>query len=280
MSSVPRLMRRGLSAIVAAMTVVLLLPASAARATDGLPDSMASMGDSITRAFNACGWYVDCPYRSFSTGGSSLVNSHYLRILAKNPAIYGHNYNDARSGAKAADMPDQAATAVAQHVEYVTILIGANDACTSSESTMTPVAAYRDSIDSALAALKTGLPNARIAVISIPDVYHLWAIGHTNVAALSTWSLGRICQSMLYRAWSTSSTDEARRQRVRQRAIEYNTQLAEACATYGPNCDFDDNAVFRYPFTLSQVSHWDYYHPSASGQAKLAEVSFTNGFSW
>jgi len=280
MSSVPRLVRRGLSAIVATMTAVLLLPASPARASGGLPDSMASMGDSITRAFNACGWYVDCPYRSFSTGGSSLVNSHYLRILAKNPAIYGHNYNDARSGAKASDMPAQAATAAAQHVDYVTILIGANDACTSSESTMTSVAAYRDSIDRALATLKTGLPNARIAVISIPDVYHLWQVGHTNAAALSAWSLFRICQSMLYRAWSTSSTDEARRQRVRQRVIDYNTQLAEACAAYGSNCDFDDNAVFKYPFTLSQVSQWDYYHPSTSGQAKLAEVSFTNGFTW
>ncbi|MER6594765.1 hypothetical protein ABT214_23525, partial [Micromonospora purpureochromogenes] len=31
-----------------------------------------------------------------------------------------------------------------------TMLIGANDACTSSESTMTPVATYRTNIDSAL----------------------------------------------------------------------------------------------------------------------------------
>ena len=54
MSSVPRLVRRGLSAIVAAMTVVLLLPASAARASGGLPDSMASMGDSITRWRTRC----------------------------------------------------------------------------------------------------------------------------------------------------------------------------------------------------------------------------------
>ena len=278
-SSVPRLARRGLSAMIAAVVAVVLLPGSPAAAASP-PDSMASMGDSITRAFNACGWYVDCTYRSFSTGGSSLVNSHYLRILATNPAISGHNYNDARSGAKASAMPTQAATAVSQHVQYVTILIGANDACTSSEATMTSVTAYRSALDQALATLKAGIPTASVAVISIPDVYQLWKVGHTNAAALTAWSVFGICPSMLSRAWSTSSSDEARRQRVRQRVIDYNTQLAQACAAYGPRCDFDDNAVFNYKFPLSLVSSWDYFHPNTAGQAKLAEISYTAGFNW
>jgi lysophospholipase L1-like esterase len=276
--SASHLVRCGLAVLLAGFTAVVL-PATPAAAS-GPPDSMAGLGDSITRGFNACGFYVDCTYRSFSTGGSSLVNSHYLRILAKNPAIAGHNYNDARSGVKASAMPAQAATAVSQHVQYVTLLIGANDACTSSESTMTSVTTYRASIDAALATLKTGLPHARVAVISIPDIYRLWQTGRYNVAALSTWSLYGICQSMLYRAWSTSSTDEARRQRVRQRVIDYNTQLAQACTAYGTNCDFDDNAVFNYRFSLSQVSGWDYFHPNASGQAALAQISYTAGFNW
>jgi lysophospholipase L1-like esterase len=274
------LVRSGLSVLTAAVTTVLLLASPAVADAGSPPTSMASMGDSITRGFNACGWYVDCTSRSFSTGGSALVNSHYLRILAKNPAIYGRNYNDARSGAKAAALPGQASTAVSQKVQYVTVLIGANDACTSSESTMTSITAYRASIDSALSTLKSGLPNARIAVISIPDIYRLWEIGHTNAAALSAWSLYGICQSMLARAWSTSSGDEARRMRVRQRVIDFNTQLAEACAAYGSNCDFDDNAVFNYRFTLSQMSSWDYFHPNTSGQATLALISYTAGFNW
>src|ERR1700742_369541 len=72
------------------------------------PSSMASMGDSITRGFNACGFYFDCTSRSFSTGSDSGVNSHYLRIRAKNSAINGRNYNQAASGAKADDIPGQA----------------------------------------------------------------------------------------------------------------------------------------------------------------------------
>ncbi|MFF0720139.1 hypothetical protein [Micromonospora sp. NPDC003816] len=71
-----------------------------------------------------------------------------------------------------------------------------------------------------------------------------------------------------------------RRHRVRQRVIDFNGQLAAACAAYGPNCRYDDNAVFGYPFSLSPLSAWDYFHPNASGQQVLANVSYPVGFAW
>ena len=130
MPSIPSLVRRGLCALAAALAAVMLSANPAAAA--GPPNSMASMGDSITRGFNACGWYVDCTARSFSTG-------NYSSRQQPLPAHPGQEPGDQRpqlqrrpqSGAKAADMPGQAATAVGRNVEYVTMLIGANDACTS-----------------------------------------------------------------------------------------------------------------------------------------------------
>ncbi|MER7333734.1 MULTISPECIES: GDSL-type esterase/lipase family protein [unclassified Micromonospora] len=265
----------------AAVTALVLSAAGPAAADPGPPPtSMASLGDSITRGFNACGWYVDCTSRSFSTGDSSTVNSHYLRILAAGGAIAGRNHNDARSGAKSADMYGQAGTAVSQGVGYVTMLIGANDACTSTEAGMTPVATYRANIDAALNRLRSGLPNARVQVISVPDIHRLWFVGKDSGSARSAWSLFGICQSMLANPTSTAQADVDRRNRVRQRVVDYNTQLAQACAAYGPNCDFDDNAVFGYPFTLSQLSSWDYFHPNTSGQQVLASVSYAAGFGW
>jgi len=271
--------RRGLVVIVAVLAAVAL-PATAHAAAGPPPSSIASMGDSISRGFNACGWYVDCPSRSFSTGTTSSVNSHYLRILAKNAAINGHNFNDAKSGAKAADMPGQADKAVGQGAAYVTILIGANDACTSSESSMTSVSAYRASIDTALGRLKTGLPNAKVLLVSIPDIKRLWQVGKGNLGALTAWSLFGVCQSMLANPTSTATADNQRRDRVRQRVIDFNGQLAAACAAYGANCAFDGNAVFNYPFVLSQVSQWDYFHPNESGQGVLAAASYAAGFNW
>ena len=268
-----------------AATALLLVSAVAAASpaaaqTNPPPNSIASMGDSITRGFNACGFYLDCPSRSFSTGTNSGVDSHYLRILAVNPAISGNVVNASRSGARVAEMPAQAATVVASGAGYVTILIGANDACTSSEASMTSVAEFRGHIDAALATLRAGLPEARVMVISIPDLRQLWNAGRGNFLARTAWSLFGICQSMLANPTSFAAADVERRERVRQRVIDFNTQLAEACAAYGPNCRYDNNAVFNFPFTLSQVSGWDYFHPNATGQALLARITYEAGFNW
>jgi lysophospholipase L1-like esterase len=162
----------------------------------------------------------------------------------------------------------------------VTILIGANDACTGSEASMTSIATYRSQIDAALNTLKTGLPNAKVALMSIPNVWRLWEVGHVSSSARNTWNLFGICQSLLVNANSTAQADVDRRARVRQRVVDFNTQLAQACAAYGANCDFDDNAVFNYPFVLSQVSTWDYFHPNRSGQAVLASATYAAGFNW
>src|SRR5262245_6824988 len=88
-------------ATAAGALVLVGVPTPAAAAAGPPPNSMASMGDSITRGFNACGFFVDCSWRSWSTGSSTTLTSQYRRILTINPAIRGHNYNDARSGAKA-----------------------------------------------------------------------------------------------------------------------------------------------------------------------------------
>ena len=239
---------------------------------------MASTGDSITRAFNT-GWlpFADWPSNSWSTGTSATVNSHYRRILAVNPAISGRNFNDADTGADMADLNGQAQAAVSQQAQYVTILMGANDVCGSSESAMTPVATFRSQFEQAMATLSTGLPNARIYVLSIPDVYQLWAIYKDSASARTIWALGSICQSMLAWPTSTQQADVARRNRVRQRNIDYNTQLAQVCAVY-VHCRFDGNAGFNTTFVRSDVSNRDYFHPSVAGQTKLAAVSWSAGF--
>ena len=128
--------------------------------------------------------------------------------------------------------------------------------------------------------LKSGLPNARVLLVSIPDIKRLWQVGKGNLGALTAWSLFGVCQSMLANPTSTATADNQRRDRVRQRVIDFNGQLAAACAAYGANCAFDNNAIFNYPFVLSQISTWDYFHPNTSGQTVLAGVSYTAGFNW
>ncbi|MCC5952023.1 MAG: SGNH/GDSL hydrolase family protein [Acidimicrobiia bacterium] len=233
------------------------------------PTSIAALGDSITRGFNASGFYVDWPSRSWSTGTESGVNSIYQRLLASEPAIAGNNFNLSQSGAKMVHLNGQAADAVASDAELVTILMGANDVCTSSEATMTPASTYRAQFATAMNTLSTGLPDTRVFVASIPDVHRLWEVGHTSFAARTAWGTYRICQSLLASPTSTATADVERRERVRQRVVEYNAALRDVCAEH-VLCTYDDDAAFEVPFVLSDLSGWDYFHPNRAGQTKAA----------
>jgi lysophospholipase L1-like esterase len=254
-----------------ALTVAGSLVASpGVQASVRYPNSIAALGDSITRAFDVCCWYGDHPGQSWSTGGSTSdgVTSQYERLIVVHPKIAGHNYNDAVSGARAADLPVQAAKAVSQSAQYVTILMGANDLCASSVTTMTPVADFTASVQSALAALTQGLPKAHIFVSSIPDIYQLWLVLHTNLLAETAWSTFGICQSML--ATSNTETD---RQQVVSREAAFNKALADSCLAIA-RCRWDGGATYNYKFSTSQVSTLDYFHPSLSGQAALATLTW------
>ncbi|MFF5078633.1 SGNH/GDSL hydrolase family protein [Actinoplanes sp. NPDC000266] len=250
-----------------------------AGSSKGYPSSMAALGDSITAGFASCFALVACERRSWATGSDSAVDSHYRRIRDHNAAIKGKAYNFAEPGAEAADLAAQARKAVNTKVQYVTILIGSNDACAPGVTGMTSAAAFRQRVDAALARLKKGLPKTRVLMVSIPDLYRLWEIGHDDARAVKAWSRG-ICPSLLARPTSTAEADEDRRRQVARRIDAYNDTLADACRAYGKKCRWDSGEVHNVRFDLELVNRIDYFHPSTEGQARLAEVSYPGRFTW
>jgi len=268
---------RRLAAIVGLVVVLVLASPSAAGAAS-YPKSMASTGDSITTAFNTAFIpYIDNLNASWSTGTSTAVNSHYLRLLRLNPNIQGRNYNDAAGGAKMANLAGQMQKAVAQRVQYVTVLMGGNDFCTASVGTMTSVATFRSQLTTAMNTLTSGLPSVRVLVVSIPNAYRLWQLFKDNFVARTVWATFGVCQSLLANPLSTATADVARRDAVRQRNQAYNDVLRDTCALY-IQCRFDGYAVFNTVFTASDITGRDYFHPSTSGQAKLASVTWAAGY--
>lgn len=245
----------------------------------GYPSSMASTGDSITRGFDSDPNYVlqDVITNSWSTGTNPAVNSFYSRILAANSAISGNNFNDAKTGAVMAYLDTEVQQAISQKVSFLTILMGANDACTSSESSMTPVATFQTEFSQAMQDFSLGLPDARIYVASIPNVYHLWELLNSNPSADAIWTNYHICQSMLANPTSTAPADVQRRQDVLQRITDFNTVLQSVCAQY-IHCRFDNDVTFNTQFTTSQVSTIDYFHPSVAGQSALAAGNYPATF--
>jgi lysophospholipase L1-like esterase len=265
----------GIRRLLVALAAALCLVAFAAPAANAVyPNSMAALGDSITRAFNTCSFpFIDCTANSWATGTNATVNSFYSRLLAVNPSIRGNLFNDAVSGAQMDDLPGQAATAAGQRVEYVAIEMGANDVCTSSEETMTSVASFRANLTTAMRTITERLPATRISIGSIPNIHQLWELLHTNRSAVSTWSSLSICQSMLRNATSTAAADVERRLRVQRRNAEFNSAIAAVCAEYA-NCQYDGGAGYAYRFEAAEVSTRDYFHPSVAGQATIARIEW------
>lgn len=259
----------------AVVTVVALVtPARVADAQEPpLPRVMASTGDSITRAFNVgwCCFLRDSPPRSWSTGTNVAVNSHYQRLLRFAPELDAA-HNDARSGARMVELAGQLSAAATQGADYVTVLIGANDVCTSSIATMTPTTTFETQFRGALAGFTASRPEAAVFVASIPNVYRLWELFHTNPWAAFVWGTFRICQSML----STANTEDMRQQVV-ARLNSFNDALARVCAEFR-QCRWDGYAVYSVQFDPADVSPVDYFHPSVQGQRRLADVTWAASF--
>jgi len=273
-------MRRvALLAASALLAFAIVAPATAGAAKNALPNSIASTGDSLTRAAGT-GFlpWTDNPAGSWSTGTDASVKSHYLRLLALNPKIRGKNYNDARSGAKMGELASQMGSVVSQKAQYVTVEMGGNDVCAANEASMTSVADYEAQFRAGLQRATSGLPNVKILAASVPNIYHLWELYHDDLAAQAAWFTFGVCQTMLANPTSTATADVERRERVTQRIRDYNTALEAVCIEYPRNCRFDDNAAFKAVFTKDDVIHLDYFHPSLSGQAKFSDGTWAVGY--
>lgn len=302
-------------AAIVAVTLVAALALWAAPASAVTPPKvMAALGDSITRAFNSdgpgcpTGPSLDCPKNSWSTGTNPAVNSQFQRIEAIDPGRNPVAFNDAVSGSRAEHLLSQAQAAASQNADYVTVEIGANDACRSTIDAQTPTATFRNQVETALGTLVGADPKVYIEMLSIPDINQLRTIftSPPDQNALLRWSLFNTCQALLANPLSTAQADVDRRAAFRTQVIAYNGALADVCAEF-KRCRFDNNAVFNSSFTTADVatvtntgalpgtdvfdsipvfgpgaipgSTADYFHPSLQGQASLAETSWNATFS-
>ncbi|CAM5737310.1 SGNH/GDSL hydrolase family protein OS=Streptomyces tendae OX=1932 GN=GUR47_10520 PE=4 SV=1 [Streptomyces tendae] len=238
---------------------------------DTSPASVAAVGDSITRGFDACAVLSDCPEVSWATGSSAKVDSLAVRLLGKAGAA-GHSWNYAVTGARMSDLTAQVKRAAEREPQLVAVMAGANDACRSTTGAMTPVADFRAQFEEAMATLRKRLPKAQVYVSSIPDLKRLWSQGRTNPLGKQVWKLG-LCPSMLGDADSMDAAATLRRNTVRDRVTDYNEVLREVCAK-DRRCRTDDGAVHAFRFGTDQLSHWDWFHPSVDGQARLAEIAY------
>jgi lysophospholipase L1-like esterase len=171
-----------------------------------------------------------------------------------------------------ADLPGQMVRAASRKPGLVAVMVGANDACRASTSAMTSVSDFRADFQDAMSALRGTAPKAQVYVASVPNLKRLWSEGRTNPVGRQVWKLG-LCPSMLGDADAVDAAATERRDTVQKRVEDYNKVLEEVCAK-DRHCRFDGGAVYAYRFGTDQLSHYDWFHPSVNGQARLAEIAY------
>lgn len=255
----------------AAMAAQIMKPGPSPTPTPVPTRVITALGDSITLAVSSCSSFTTtgCAANSWATGTTTSVNSIAARLAVPSTA----RYNLAVSGVKVDQLPGQATGAVGRGATHVTIEIGANDACTPTVGGMTDPALFASSVNTAMATLEASPKDPQIYVAAIPSLQTLYDINVGNSSARFTWSLLKVCQSML--AGPGNSAFDGNRTQVQQRVDAYNAALAAAC-TLTTNCHFADRVGALGAFVRADISTRDYFHPSLAGQAKLAQIAATD----
>jgi lysophospholipase L1-like esterase len=264
------------------------------------PLRLSSLGDSITEAVNAeeidpfdfglsrnrwASWANGYTKDWDTLLDRTDVNSHNQRI----DALFGEegrkNKAPAKIGADSEDLLKQAKKAVKNQSDYVPILMGQNDVCGDDPSEIPTDEEFEANFRAGFDTLALGLPpGATVYVLGIVDIYRLWQIGD-ELEALGVidcedaWDLlgdKAPCGTML-----DPDNSEEDRQATRSRILAFNAILEELVAEYGASdpqhyWQFSDTS-FTTDFDEDHVSEIDCFHPSAEGQALIAEETWVTG---
>lgn len=267
-------MKRTLIGALAILAVIVAAPAGAGRlAAAGYPSSMVVLGgsDAVGHGADAAHPYAMTQADSWATGTNTAVNSIYLRLLAVNPAIKGHNFSVARDEVGIDDLAGQVNRAVhlVPRPQLVLVQFWGDIRCDGQDEGR--VTQFGAEIGNALGKLSKGLPDARILLVSSwgsTSSYLTYLRGLPTGARLKHAGKGP-CQLVLA---PTGQVEPSHAAYIERFINAYDGQLASVCKQF-PNCHYDGGAAHRWGVTAEDIS-LDQEHLTTQGQAKLAAIEW------
>lgn len=235
------------------------------------PYIIGSIGDSITTGLNSTHWGENKGINwSTGTKQKELLMSHYHRLtdLVERNVV---SVNVARSGAVSRGIIRQAQDLSERHPDYVTILIGGNDVCSWSHDYDNELLQYERNVKQSIEILLASNEDVKILLIPIPDMHHLWKVGHDNGCQLR-WDLFGMCNALLH----SNRTDEERLA-FKRRVEKANDTLQVIANNYEENVRFD-HSIADYKFQWSEVSPHDCFHPSLKGHKLISQMTWESGW--
>jgi len=254
---------------------------TAAPTAPPLPSLLAAIGDSYSQAYSVSPAYrYDHPQFSWVVG--TAKNDGVFSLLERFQALGASPVvvDAATSGMKMSDAARQANLVVAAakklapgEIAYVTFELGTNDLCSDPK---TAVATFDTQLEAAVGILRAGLPpGSRILMLAVPDFPHFHAMTQADPATRAALLLPRNsnrCAPYLG-TFGPATTAEANHY-----LTAYDAGLKSTCndinageaATGRLYCTYNAALLAESDFTATDLSTYDYFHPSLSGQAKMA----------
>ena len=229
-----------------------------------------SMGDSVTAGFNSR-WPGDINNGRYSwaTGVSKRVDSH-LNKLKKIIREEVKADNVAKSRATSHALEEQLEKIDFPKIDYLTLLIGANDVCDWDSDYLDKLSKFRANVKNTIDAVIATNSEVRILLAAIPNMYRLYEQGKDSCG--QRWDFFDACPRLL-----SSERSDTERLAFRDRLIAANKTLQELSKAYQNNIKFIAD-VYDFEFTIEHVSRLDCFHPSIKGQNELARLTWNNGW--
>jgi len=260
--------------------------AASATASLGLPSLLGAIGDSYSQGYGVSPQHrLDNPTYSWVVGSATGDGVYSLRERLESLGATLTVVDAATSGKKMGDAPRQAANVVAAarklaagRTAYITFELGTNDLCDDAKTSSSD---FEAQLGSAISILRGGLPSgSEILMLPIPDFDHFRSITQADSRARASLSLNvnsRNCAPFL------GSNGSLTLDQARAAMADYNSILLRACATIEStdgasgrlHCRSDPAVLSDRDFTIGDLSTVDYFHPSLSGQARMAAAAWS-----
>jgi hypothetical protein len=248
--------------------------APVAQASDKYPNSIVVLGHSGATGYDADPKVpeTDATQNSWATGDNPEIRSIYLRLLALNPAVRGHNTNLAVDGTGVGELAGQAGQALATKPLPELFLIQSVDNDMRCDGTDADnYAPFAATLTEVLKKITSGAPKAKILIVSSP-----WATVQNYGQVAAQLPDPRAANS------GTGPCDQfdpsgkpvpAHWRTLEGITLHYLGELKSVCAKF-PACQYDNDALYHMKITTDDSTASDGFHLTIAGLRKQAALEW------
>ncbi len=235
------------------------------------PSSIVVLGHSGTTGFDSdpAAPETDVVANSWATGTNPKIDSVYVRVLDRNPAVEGNVQNFGIDGSRVESLLDQEerAAAVTPTPDLVLVQSIDNDIrCDGTDARN--YEPYRKTLTDVMDALTRDMPNATIFFVSQwADVKEYRRV----VSSINPWHLTGAGPCDVVNA-DTGKLDKQREAYLQGIVDDYFAIVGDVCGQY-PNCQTDGGAMQRMRLQKSDLAE-GLDHLSLTGLRKMAAIAF------